>query len=538
MKKILYALLLCVSISCSDQFLDIKPVDTISETDVFSDGKLLTDYVNANYNAIFYPMIGWDELFYDAYTDNAIHMWGNRNFATGMVTPDNVEGVTRNAWANNYSYIRNINIFFDKINGSTIDEAIKNRLIGEMKFLRASAYAQLLWFYGGVPIIKDVFTIDSKYDITRNSYDEVVTFIAAELDEAASKLPPSYDGADFGRATKGAAMALKARVLLYAASPLNNPSNDKAKWQSAANAAKAVIDLNIYDLHQGNYGDGFLSITEEAIFARQFTKANGHNIPLQNNPNGYNGWGGLVPLQSLVDAYETSDGKPVFLADGTINPASGYDPQNPYANRDPRFYSTIFYNGAMWKGREVEYFVPGGLDSKDGPSWWNTSESRYNTRKWIPEAEPVSESDPSTNPSILIRLGEVYLNYAEALIALGNETEAKVYINLIRKRAGMPDITESGADLIKRYRNERRIELAFECHRFFDILRWKIAEDVLNKNAMGVRVIKNADGTIKYEYDLLVEQRSFDASKNYRMPIPRGEIDKTSGSLVQNPGYN
>jgi hypothetical protein len=516
--------------------LDLKPLDAISQDDVFSDEKLLTDYINACYNAIPDPFMTRD--FTDGKSDNGYNTFNDRawTFTRGQVTPDNGEDVTGGAWADGYSYIRKINIFFDEIEASPVDTKIKERLTGEMKFLRAFIYARLIWYYGGVPIIEEVFDINSSYSVKRNTYEEVVQYIVDDLDVAAPLLLPSYDGDNTGRATKGAVLALKSRVLLYAASELNNPSHDLNKWQEAANAAKEVIDLNQYSLNV-DYAGTFYDLTSETIWGRQFTKSKGHYINFALNPNGYYGGGWFVPAQSLVDAYETKEGFPVLLDDGTVNPASGYDPQNPYIDRDPRFYATILYNGLLWKGREVETFE-GGKDTNQGVTPWNASLTGYNLRKWLREGDQINELEVVTNPYSFFRLAEIYLNYAEALIELtGHDDEAKFYINEVRARAGMPDITEAGTALMKRYRNERRVELAFENHRFFDLLRWKIADQILTSHAMGVRITKNTDNSLIYEYDRIAEERNFIWPKQYLIPIPRSEITKSNGSLVQNPGY-
>lgn len=538
MKKIIYSILLfSISISCSDDLLDLQPLDAISESDVFSDEKLLTDYVNASYNGIVYTF--HPRYFYDGLSDDFYgrSFTDGHTYNRGEINADNGETVTSSTWSNSYTYIRKINIFFESIESSPIADEIKIRLSGEMKFIRAFIYFQLLRFYGGVPIIEEIYDIDSDFFLTRNTYEEVVQYIVDELDEALQSLPESYDADNTGRATKGAVLALKSRVLLYGASKLNNPSNDLTKWQEAADAAKAVIDMGIYSLHE-DYEGTFIDITEETIFERQFTQAKGHTLNFWGNPNGYGGGGATIPTQALVDAYETKDGVPVLLDDGTVNPASGYDPQNPYIDRDPRFYATVLYNGAMWRDREVETFVGGRDTEASDQAPWNATVTGYYTRKWLWEEAPVRETETVTNPYSFFRLAEMYLNYAEALIELGgHDEEARLYINKVRNRAGLPDITETGDELMKRYRNERRVELAMENHRFFDILRWEIAEPLLSKNAMGVRIIKNPGNSLTYEYDRVAQLREW-LPKQLRMPIPRSEITKTQGSLEQNPGYN
>src|SRR5699024_2618510 len=317
----------------------------------------------------------------------------------------------------------------------------------------------------------------------RDSYDDVMNFVITELDKAIDELPlGEYDAVNKGRITQGAAMAVKSRALLYAASPLNNPGNDMRKWQMAADAAKGIIDLGQYSLFD-NYKSMFLEeniYNAEMIWQRpynQLENAERVYIELSSYPNGYNGFGQIHPLQNLVDDYETVNG---LLPEN--DPA--YDPQNPYEDRDPRFYATILYDGAPFKDRKVETFLPGGLDSNEGPvSAWNATETGYYVRKFVnEEITNPSSSNISQTPWPFFRYAEVLLNYAEAMYELGDEDTAREYLNMVRSRPSvdMPDVTESGEALFDRIVNERRIELALEEHRWFDVRRWKIAPSVLN----------------------------------------------------------
>ncbi|MDN5204358.1 RagB/SusD family nutrient uptake outer membrane protein [Fulvivirgaceae bacterium BMA10] len=538
MKKttLIIVFILSTTVACNDDLFDLTPQDSLSGDLIFADEGLIEAFVNRTYGDGIRHGFRRDANL-DALSDNAYytHNNGTWNFLEGGVTPDNGEGTTGNLWASSFSTLRRINLYFDNIETAPVTDAVKEQFNAEMKFIRAWVYYDLLRWYGGVPIVDEVFAVnDDPSLLVRSTYEEVVSRIVNDLDDVVGTLEMRDNS---GRASGIAALALKSRVLLYAASSLNNPSNDQAKWTAARDAAKAVIDVIGDNTLHGDYSEVFLGTTTETIWERNFA-GGGNNIPLQNhrvnttnNPNGHAGWGGNTPLQSLVDAYDMANGLPI------TDPASGYNDQDPYVNRDPRFYATINYNGAMWKGRQIETFN-GGLDTSEGPVQpWNGGRTGYYMKKWLNEAEPVNESVPSTFPWIFFRNAEVYLNYAETFLALGDEVNARIWMNKTRTRAGMPDITETGSALVDRYRNERRVELAYENHRFFDILRWQIAEDVLSGPSMGITIVNN-NGALSYDYSReVLATRSFDASKHYRFPIPRSEINKSSG-LTQNPGYN
>ena len=525
--------------ACQGSILDLHPLNDLPAELVFADPALVEAFVNQAYGeGVRHGFWRRGDVCVDALSGDVRHThWrGSKEFVTAATTADNGEAATAGLWGASYRVIRNINIFFANIESSAVDADRRAQLIAEMQFIRAWIYADLIRWYGGVPLINEIFTTTDTHKfaaLVRSSYDEVVARIVTDLDQAIPLLPPTDNN---GKATQMAAMALKSRVLLYAASPLNNPSNDPGKWIAARDAAKAVVDAIADQTLHPSYAEVFLSTTSETLWARTFaggTTGQGHSVNLANSPNGYNGWGGNNPLQGLVDAYDMSNGLPI------TDPNSGYNPQDPYLNRDPRFYATINHNGAMWKGRQIETFN-GGLDTKEGPVQdWNGTHSGYYMRKFLRESEPVSETVPSTTPWPFFRKAGAYLNYAETLLALGDEINAKIWMNKTRARVGMPDITETGWPLVERYRQERRVELAFEEHRLFDILRWMIADQVLNTPAGGVTIVKDAAGLLSYDYTTKkpIPDRAFDATKHYRMPIPRSEIDKAP-MLLQNPGYN
>ncbi len=539
MKKIIYILVAILALNSCD-VLDMKPLDKVSDADVWEDSALIELYVNASYNSINHEFS--QHMLSDASDETyCIHNWANFwVIQKGEMTSDNVTGISEkiNYWKSAYSNIRTINVFFDRIDDAPVETDLKNRMKGEMKFIRAWIYANLIWRYGDVPLITDLFELNQDYKVKRDSYSDCVDFITKELDEAMTWLPAKSSSETLGRATGDACKALKARVLLYAASEQNNPSHSKEKWEAAAEATKAVLDAG-YSL--GNdYQSVFLEDNDEIIFARYFTQANSTDFMLFNGRNGSNGWTGENPTQNLVNAYEMTNGELPYLNEELplkINPASGYDESNPYAGRDPRLDASILHDGSMWAGRETETWH-GGLDSPESSiGSWNASKTAYAFKKFMVESIPPSGSSVKPeNPWIFFRLAEFYLNYAEIMYELGNEEQAREYVNKVRARqsVNMPPVTASGEKLRDKIRNERRVELAFEGHRFFDVRRWCIADETENRDLLAMNIQKQADGTKTYEVTMLLK-RSF-LEQHKLVPIPRTEIDKSEGSLVQNPG--
>jgi hypothetical protein len=542
MKKIIY-LLLIVFMAMSCNKLELTPLDTISDANTWSNQNLIQLYVNAQYNVLLH---GYQNDLLAAADDEAfnIHQYGNLYMVqTGQLTQDNVTNFSTkiNYWDFAYSYIYNINVFFSKIDAAPVDSTFKTGVIAEMKFLRAYIYANLIWRYGGVPIITNVFGLHDDFKVARSSYDDCVKFIDSELDAAAAQLPPNQPASEKGRASGNACLALKARVLLYNASLLNNPDHDNAKWQAAADASAALLNAG-YSLNP-DYQGTFLTDNNEIIFARYFTQANSTNFLLEEGRNGSNGWGSQNPSQNQVNAYEmAATGKLPYIEqpDGSLalNPGSGYDPNNPYVGRDPRLDASILHDGSVWQGRVTETF-DGGQDSPGSNIQpWNASLTSYYYKKGVVESIPPSGSTlKPTNPWIFFRYAEVLLNYAEAEFELGHEDVARQYINMVRARpsVNMPPVTDAGEALRARIQNERRVEFAFEGLRFFDVRRWKIADVTGNIPILRMHIIKQADGSKTYQIQTL-EKRSF-LPQHYLVPIPRSEVDKSKGSLTQNSGY-
>lgn len=529
--------------SCDQDILDRKPLNAYSEADVWSNLDLVETFVNSKYRALanvyrrstttYLP----NALSLSAASSEGFSQWGYDNVRAwnfGEVTPDNT---SMDTWRQYYAFIRSCNYFFEKIDGVEGDAAKKDRLTGEMKFIRAWSYFDLISRYGGVPLITKVYTLaDADYMTPRNTYDQCMTFIVDELDAAAALLPTEYTGNDVGRITKGAALALKSRALLYAASPLNNPSNDQGKWIAAADAAKDVVDLGIYSLYEGDYTQIFLEkFNSEIILSynlsatkNDFFGSYENRMNVYLGPNGYHGWSAYTPSQHLVDQFEMANGKMISET------GSGYDPANPYEGRDPRFYADILFNGAEFRGRAVETFE-GGLDSPQSPiENWNASTIGYSWRKYANEQEPIDENLGSSQNWIMFRVAEIYLNYAEAKYESGDEATARDYLNKVRDRANMPDVLSTGTDLLDAIRHEREIELCLEGHRFFDVRRWKIASQTENQPLIGVHIVKESDGTFTYSYPVIQDRKFYE--QHYLLPIPNYETNRNL-ELTQNPDY-
>ena len=552
-KILICCYILCVIMtSCKKDVLDKTPLDSYTDQSVWKDLSLAEAFTNNLYNVLPNAEHNWDNTTNRTWAlssacDEAFNKFDDYNASvmnSGSLTPDNL-GVF-DIWGSTYSIIQNCNIFLSKIDNVPGDAARRDRLKGEVTYLRAYAYFKLIRDYGGVPLITKPFDLNSNFEMSRNTYEDCSSFISDELDKAASLLPLQQSSANLGRATKAAALALKSTLLLYAASPQWNTSNDMVKWKKASDAAKAVIDLNTFKLFSGNYADLFTTLNSELIMVRltnkQYMWSAFQGVEMFLSPSGFHGWASFAPSQNLVDAYGTADGKDI------TDPTSGYDPQHPYVNRDPRFYQDIVYDGrpygqpAFCQDRygvgstNAAEFYEGGLDSPQGWDKWNNSVTRYTFRKYCDTTYNFNEETQTNKFWIVSRLSEIYLNYAEAQYRLGNNGVAIQYLDLIRQRAGIKNPLPnalSGTALENKIRNERQVELSLEGHRYYDVRRWKIADVTENKPLMGVIITKKANGSKTYNYSQ-VQTRVF-KPQHYLLPIPKSEINRTK--LTQNPGY-
>lgn len=549
--SVLAATVLLVS-ACKENFLDVVPTDRVSDASILSDSILFEAYVTNRYLGTrltekeaegTLPGFGrgFEYAMWSSVTDESIYNNDDNTWLIqrGQLAPENT-GIAGTFWGRSYRSIREVNYALANLAQVPMSEGRRAYLKGELQFIRAFRYHDLIRNYGRVVLLGDKVTeisddLTSQDLFTRAEIKAGVDYVVAQLDEAIAQLPATNGGNwPLGRATKGAAMALKARMLLYGASPLYNA----ATWQAAAAAAKAVMDLNQYSLYTGGYGTMFSGTTynSEVIFGRLYAQGARHVcLEIANGPNSYNAWGGNVPLQNLVDAYEmAATGLPI------TNAASGYNAQDPYKGRDPRFYATILYNDVAYRTSTVQTFTPGGKDSKDGPSNWNTSKTGYYLKKFMNDNLPIDNpwDIAGTQIWIYFRLGEVLLNYAEAQNeAVGPDASVYTAINAIRQRAGMPALPTglTQVQMRERIRNERRVELAFEEHRFYDVRRWKIAPQTENSPAYGIEITKTGTG-YAYKTKEALTGRSF-TDKQYWLPIPRAEIQASNNKLEQNPGY-
>lgn len=450
-------------------------------------------------------------------------------------------------WGQMFDGIRAVNKFLAKTEGQNFEDLQYNYDYEDImeeyqyyspqaRFLRAFFYFELLKRYGQAPIVTEVLTVEEANEVESSSFDEVVDFIVSETNAIIPELPVEYQSissSETGRATRGAAMALKARTLLYAASPLHNESNDQQAWVDAAEASKAIIDSAYYSL-ENNYSNVVNNRTSsELIFERRMGQSN--SFERSNFPVGYEGASpGTAPTQNLVDSYEMQT---TGLA--IDEPGSGYDESNPYEDRDPRLDATVIYNNSDWKGRSVELWNGG----RDAPPEERASETGYYLKKYV--IENVSLAPGNTTRAyhtwVFFRYGEVLLNYAEAMNeAYGPDNpagfgmSARQAVNQVRDRANMPDFPAgmSQNEFREKLRNERRVELAFEDHRFWDIRRWEIGPSTTD--IYGMKITENGDGSFNYEKEQ-IESRVWN-DHMYLYPIPQSELYKNK-NLEQNSGW-
>ncbi|MFC3198647.1 RagB/SusD family nutrient uptake outer membrane protein [Parapedobacter deserti] len=558
MKKIVILLVgAFVLTACEKNFLDRRLDTNYTVDQVFNSAGTMRDFGLGIYAYLPAGFGRIDGALLASASDEAVHAWpgsGVHRLVNGSWSAFNNPD---DQWAANYAGIRKATLFLERsadyrqiVYRDTITESGKNAYINDVNdigwlraeavVLRAFFYFELIKRYGGVPIVQEVLDAEEAPMLPRNSYEQCVEFIVTQIDGAIPALRDSWRGFQsdrfLGRITQGAAMALKARVLLYAASPLNNPTDDASKWLAAAQAAHDVIALDRYAL-AGNYRDLFRAVDNgEFILVRRYDASN--DLERSSYPVGFEGArGGTNPSQNLVDAYETTNGL-------SIDEDPAYDPQQPYANRDPRLQMSIIVNNSSYKGRTVELWS-GGLD---GPGKPRASETGYYLKKFVDEGLDLLQDRTSTHNWIYFRYAEILLNYAEAMneahgpdaLPAGFTLSAREALDRVRQRPGvdMQPVTDADqAAFRERLRNERRVELAFEEHRFWDVRRWQIAEQALGQPIRGVAIARAGDGTITYTYpEQAVQSRVF-GSKMYRYPIPRVEVEKTNGALTQNEGW-
>jgi len=582
MNKITYygilLLYLFAGVSC-EKALEDRPLTFVSEDYIWDDtdatGNYAQNFVHKIYSQLPTGYVRLNGVPLEAASDDAVP--SDRNNATWNVINGGYNPLVPfdNNWGNSYSAIRKANMFlanYQKV--PWVDPNIPKWLAAEVRSLRAFFYYELIKRYGGVPLVGDkVFdSNDSElFQIQRNSFEECVQYILSELDAVQDDLRPeetlasrgSGNGttegtdADAGRIRKSIVLAIKAKVLLLAASPLFNASAtpersytgyaayDKERWKAAANAAKVVMDLNIFALESNRYILNTTRVNKEFIFVRygaSYQNTYGYRMsPVGYRPGNTASQGLVSPTQELVDAFPMRNGKSIK------DPTSGYNPATPYANRDSRLDQTVFYNGMTWLRRPVETFE-NGLDKPNNGNVNSgvQTQTGYYAKKFLAnDANNTAYSSVMYHQSVtptfcLIRYADILLSYAEAQNEYSGP-DASVYsaVEAIRQRAGLtPYQLPSGlsqAQMRDIIRNERRIELAFEEQRFYDIRRWKIAKETYGTTLHGVRIVKNANNTFTYT-PIDVATPYFNEANMYLLPIANNET-LVNPNIEQNPNY-
>ena len=569
--------------SCNDSYEEL-PIDQYTYEYLFSEtdsvGTKALGFIGSIYEILQsgHSRIGNEYL--DAASDDALPINMDANPDVLKLQLGQYSASTRISsemgWSDYYKAIRRVNIFIggvDRVPFKTTyvnalgdTEPLNKTLKAEARFLRAFFYFELVKRYGGVPLLGDkVYDINDDLELPRNTFEECIDYIASELTAIQDDLRavPARDRATFGHApTKQTAQALKSRVLLYAASPLFNENPieagneligyktyDKSRWKLAADAAMELMtdkghlgtaNVNIAPKLRNPFMSWYnVMNNKEVLFWRQGSESS-HSVETNCGPLGFSGAnqanGRTNPTQNLVDAFPMKDGKPI----GTSTKYA-YDPQNPYANRDPRMDATILYNGRTWLNTTLQTWQGGTHNPVSG----SYSRTGYYMCKFTNDCTSLTDYTDHMQHWVILRYTEVMLNYAEAENEWLDAPSNDIYDILIqlRKRAGIEAGTDGmyglKVDMTKDemrevIRNERRIELAFEEHRFYDIRRWREAEKIYQQPLKGMRIVRNASGTNYSVYDVL--KVDFD-TKRYFFPLPYSEVNKND-NMIQNPNWN
>jgi starch-binding outer membrane protein, SusD/RagB family len=584
-KKILMMMLAVIALASCTDYLDQVPDDRQTIEAVFKKKNTTEQYLANVYSFVRDEADQWASNPWTTNSDELVTAWSK--YSTFQINIGNwsTSDSPFSFWGDYYKGIRAATYFINHVDENDEIRQIKPELIvqykAEARFLRAFYYFMLMRQYGPVILVgEDVLAVDgdaNSLQFPRSPFDECVNYVVSELDEAAANLPlqPESD-IDYGRITKGIALAIRSRVLLYAASPLYNGNTDLAgfknkdgsalisqtydanKWTKAADAAKAVIDLSLYSLYQDPGNDPVNSHrgmllepwNSETIFARKDNYL--HGLDVHSNPRQAGGWNGMAPTQEIVDDYFMKDGLPIkdepYASRSPLYSETGYTAgiYNMYVNREPRFYASITYNKSIWDGgslngpTEISFEVTGPNSATGHVSDW--SRTGYLLRKNVsPFTNDGSggTGEQYKRPLVLCRLGEIYLNYAEALNEYdpGNPDILK-YLNEIRERAGIPAygdgiaIPAGQAAMREAIHRERRIELAFENHRWFDIRRWKELQKYGGHDMHGMDIHGSGDDF----YKRVVAQARPYRSAYYWFPIRQYELDRAK-LIVQNPGW-
>lgn len=589
---------LCMS-SCKKGFLDTVPDNITTLENVFTNRNMSMQWLARIYSAV-------PDIWLTPYTtqwagmsDEMDYTWISLPINNGALVPDGTAGY----WQSYYQAIRNSAIFLKNIdknkeildldNGAMLIQQYK----GEARFLRAYFYFQLMKTYGPVVLLgEEPGDVNTNYQTPRSTWSECVAYVVSEMEKSKLDVPDAHvqsgspDLTQTGRITKGIVMAAISQVLLYDASPLFNGNTemndfknfdgkvlisqtyDANKWKKAADAAKAVIDLNKWQLYKETNADpfraAFLSVKNlywsgwqtEGIFLRPSTAVNDGNYGWSRHcaPRNSNGtaWNGMGVLQEQVDAYRMSNGLPItqagsgYTETGFTTAKAGYyvaNTSNMYVNREPRFYADVTFSGSEvpvvpTSGQTyVGFFYTGNSGKQGAARDW--PKSGYTARRNLHPSTNFGTGNYINRPAMLIRLAEIYLNYAEALNEFNpGHADVLTYLNLVRERAGLPNLLAglSQADMRQQIQTERRLELAFEGHRYFDVRRWKIAHTPEHHQGGAFYGMNMDQGTALnstafYQRTIAVTRAPW-KKKNYFWPVPQSEVDRNK-QLVQFPGY-
>jgi len=548
--------------SCEEALLKPNYDGSLDTKQVWEDPDFAQGVLIQAYNGIPGSHAHYGGQFLDVATDNAVTNAYDHTLyevATGGWRNDNNPV---GSWNHDYQQLYHINLFLENgldapysLTSEEKRRQIRDRLKGEAHFLRAYYHFRLLRAYGGpdgsgnmlgVPIVIEPVKADELFK-PRADYQACVEQIAEDCDSAAALLPAEYDGdnewlssSQIGRANSIAALTLKSRTRLYAASPAYNAADDQQKWIDAAHAAFEVIQAigeELPSIDYSNPGDFYHEPNHDEIIMRRYSQNNW----LENNnfmPVLY-GQGRTSPSHNLVESFPMVSGYHID------NAQANYDPQNPYQDRDPRFYATVLYNGAAFKDRTIHTYEE-GRDAA-GTSVYSTRTGYY-LRKWMSSEVSLEPGETNTDKHYyaLFRKAELYLNFAEAANEawgpqtqgpgmnmtavdamqelwdrVGYESDIPLQIAALKGKDGFRDLIH----------NQRRLEFAFEGHRFFDLRRWKVSSDVLNAQIEGVEITQEGDSYNSY----ILEERDY-KDYMYYGPLPYDEVIKNE-QLVQNAGW-
>ena len=548
------AAVMALSSGCSD-FLELDESNYHSDEYRFSTFDRTKEMATNVYSYIKSGYSDVDSTMHDAATDDAVNAWSTNEIKIFYDGSWNSSNPADDMWGHYYEAIAAANYFLENCPSDFPDAKYQDRYAERLKelnmypyeiqALRAYFHFELLKRYKTIVIADRQFSREEVNGLNPVSFDEAVQWISDQCDDAAKFLPATFQGftstGEVARATKGMALALKARVLLYAASELNSPDS-RSKWLKAAKAAKQVIDLNQY---QEKVGEKVINNPNSAdlIFGRRDSVSN--SFERDNFPIGYEGGNsGVCPSHNLVEAFDMIDGTP-FDWNNPQHRSVALDP----SQRDPRLAETVLINGQMFKGMAVESFTGG----RNGLPKEGASPTSYYLRKHLNEGIDLTEGSSTQAQHIwpIFRYAEILLNYAEALLEATKNPDftgsadnvtytlsARQALNQIRQRVGMPDITETGYDSFrKRLRNERRVELAFEGHRFWDLRRWKKGASSTEITGLEITPVTYSEETgyiFSYEKKT-VQRRIWEDRMNY-YPIKDTELFNNK-HLIQNEGW-